>query len=272
MNVSQALGTSTVIVVAVMAVFLLLFFAAWLPIERGRRPNLRPLRPLTKLQEFIGKSAENGKTVHYSPGSGGFTGQGGAGAAENLSGLTTLSVVARAAARSTADLTVTANDSFTYLIANDVVQAEYAQTGRLEDYDQSRVRQITQEDEMAYMAGVASLLGEKDVAANVILGRLDSEYLLAGDQANRRDIPQVVGSSRIEAMPLMLATAGRDNTLLGEEVYAAPAYLDRQPAYLASVVAQDRFRVIVILLIIVGIIAATVSPDLAKFIATLFLR
>lgn len=272
MNVTLALGPSTPWVVVILAVFILLFFMAWAPIERGRRPNLRTLRPLNKLQEIIGKSAENGKAVHYSPGTGGFTNQAGAGAAETLSGLTTLSAISRAAARSTAEVMVTTNDSLTYLIANDVVQTEYAQTGRLEDYKPTGVRQLTQSDPLAYSAGVAGLLAEKNLAGNIMLGRLDSEYLLAGDQSNRRDVPQVVGSSRVEAMPLMLASAGADNTLLGEEVFVAPAYLERQPAQLASVAAQDRVRVLVLLLIVIGIIATTVSTDFASWIANNFLR
>ncbi|HEX2914019.1 MAG TPA: DUF6754 domain-containing protein [Chloroflexia bacterium] len=263
MNISLALGPSTVFVLIALLAFLIFFFAAWAPIERGRRPLLRPLRPFGRLQRIIGQSAETGQTVHYSPGNAALNGQ--PGSPETLNGLTTLSSVARGASRTRANLLVSADDSLAYTTAADITRAEYGQAGRSEDYNPSQVRFITQQDRLAYITGVSSLLKEQPMAGNVMIGQFGSEYLLAGDRANRSGIPQVVGSSRYEAMPLMIASAGADNTLLGEEIFAAPAYLDRQPAHLASVVAQDRIRVIVILLIIAGVIAATLGVNIGDY-------
>jgi hypothetical protein len=263
---SLALGTSTALVLIALVIFLAFFFWAWSSIERGQRPNLRSLQPLNRLRRIIGQSAETGQSVHYSPGTGGLNGQ--IGTAETLNGLTSLSSVARVAARTKADLIVTADDTLAYLAADDVVKAQYAQAGRSEDYDPAQVRFVTQQDRLAYMAGVTGLISEQKLAGNLMLGRLESEYLLAGDRANRRDLPQVVGSSRIEAMPLMLASAGPDNALLGEELFAAPAYLDREPAHVAGVVAQDRIRLVIIVLIIAGTVAATLGLN----IGTLLLR
>ncbi len=265
---SLALGPSTVFVLIALAAFVIFFFAAWAVIERGRRPTLRPLRPLGRLQRLIGQSAETGQSVHFSPGSGGLNGQ--PGSAEALSGLTTFSSAARLAARSKGRVEISSNDTLTYLVSNDVLQAEYAQAGRLEDYHPNDARFVTQADRLGYIAGVSAILSEKPTAGNVMLGRFDSEYLLAGERSNRLNIPQVAGSSRIEAMPLMLASAGAENTLLGEEIFAVPAYMDRQPAHLASVVAQDRVRLVVVVVIILGTLAATLG--LVPNIGDYFLR
>ncbi len=268
LEISLALGPSTVFILIALVAFVIFFFAAWAPLERGRRPVLRPLRPLNRLRRIIGQSAETGKAVHYSPGAGGLTGQ--VGTAETLSGLTSLGSVARVAARTKAEMVVTTNDTLAYLIADDVVKAQYTQAGRLEDYDPRQVRFLTEQDRLAYAAGMSSLLGEKTLAGNLMLGSFESEYLLVGDRANRHDLPQVVGSSRIEAMPLMLASAGPENTLLGEELFAAPAYLDREPAHLASVLAQDRMRLLILVVIIAGTVAATLG--LVVNIGDYFLR
>ncbi|MDB5081764.1 MAG: hypothetical protein JWP00_3688 [Chloroflexi bacterium] len=269
MNVSLALGPSTVFALIVLIAFLIFFFGAWSRIEQqGHRPVLRALRPLVRLKSLIGQSAETGKGLYYSPGSGGLNDQ--PGAAETLSSLTTLSAVSRGAARSGASLQVSANDTLSYLAAQDVVQAEYAGAGRLDDFDPHNVRFVTQQDRLAYIAGVESSLDEEAISGSVMLGRFDSEYLLAGERANQLDIPQVAGSSRVEAMPLMLASAGPESTLLGEEIYAAPAYLSRRPALLASVGAQDALRMLIILAIILGVIAA--STGLLPNIGDYFLR
>lgn len=265
MNITLALGPSTVLIFIVLAAFLIIFFIAWSNIERGRRPTLRILRPLSRLKSLVGQGAESGQGIYYSPGSGGLNDQ--PGAVETLSSLTTLSEITRGAARAGANLHVSTNDTLTYLTANDVMQVEYAEAGRLDDFKTTDVRFVSQQDRMAYIAGVQNTLDDEAVSGTVMLGRFDSEYLLAGDAARRLDIPQIAGSSRIEALPLMMLNAGSDNTLLGEELYAAPAYLNRRPARLASLRAQDALRLLIILAIILGVIAATTGflPNIGDY-------
>lgn len=265
MNISLALGPSTVFIFIALAAFLIFFFVAWSNIERGRRPTLRVLPPLSRLKSLIGQGAESGQGLYYSPGSGGLNDQ--PGAVETLSSLTTLAEVSRGAARAGAALQVSANDTLTYLAAGDVMQVEYAEAGRLDDFSRDNVRFITQQDRLAYIAGVQDALDEEAVSGSIMLGRFDSEYLLAGDAARRLDIPQIAGSSRVEAMPLMLVNAGAEGTLLGEEIYAAPAYLNRRPARLASLPAQDALRLLIIAAIILGVIAATTGllPNIGDY-------
>src|SRR5438045_3240018 len=106
MNITLALGPSTVLILIVLAAFLIFFFVAWSNIERGRWPTLRVLRPLRRLKSLVGLGAESGQGLYYSPGSGGLNDQ--PGAAETLSSLTTLSEVTRGAARAGAALQVSA--------------------------------------------------------------------------------------------------------------------------------------------------------------------
>ena len=268
MNITLALGPSTVFVLIVLVAFLIFFFIAWSNIEQGRGHSLRALKPLNRLRSLLGQSAESGRILHYSPGSGGLNDQ--TGAAETLSSLTTLGEVSRGAARAGASLEVSANDTLTYLAAGDVAQIEFDDAGRSEDFSRDNVHFITQQDRLAYIAGVESSLNSDAVAGTVMLGRFDAEYLLAGETASRLNIPQIAGSSRVEAMPLMIISAGADETLLGEEIYAAPAYLSRRPALLASLRAQDALRLLIIAVIILGVIAA--STGLVSNIGDYFLR
>jgi hypothetical protein len=268
MNVSLALGPSTVFALIALAAFLIFFFVAWSNSEQGRSPTLRALRPLTRLRGLIGQSAESGRRLHYSPGSGGLNDQ--PGAAETLSSLTTLGEISRGTARSGASLEISANDTLTYLAAGDVSEVAFTEAGRPDDFSRDDVHFVTQQDRLAYIAGVESSLATEATAGTVLLGRFDAEYLLAGETASRLAIPQIAGSSRVEAMPLMVLSAGEEETLLGEEIYAVPAYLDHRPALLASLRAQDALRLLVIVAIIVGVIAA--STGLVSDIGNYFLR
>lgn len=260
---SLAFGASTVFMILALLLFLLLFFAAWIPIERGRQILLRPLRSLNRVRDMSEQAAETGTTLHFSPGVGGLNGQ--PGTAEALNGLTTLTAVSRMSARTRGNLVTTTNDSLTYVAAEDVERHEYIRAGRDTDFTPEKAQFITQQDPIAYMAGTNYVVSNKDVSGSVMLGRFGAEYLLAGDTLARRNLPQVAGSSQVEALPLMLGTAGMDNVLLGEEIYAAPAYLDREPARLASLQAQDRLRLIIIVLIIAGVIAASAGLNIGDY-------
>jgi hypothetical protein len=263
MNISAFFVLSVIVIV----VFLLLFFVAWAGLERGRKLNLRFLPPIKKVRGAIAQSVETGKTVHYSPGTGGLNGR--QGTAEALNGVTTFAAVSQIAARSKSYLYATGNDALVTLMANDTAQAEYSRAGRIEDYNPTNVQFVTQQDNLPYMAGVAAFLGEENPTANIMIGRFGSEYILAGDVASKKAVEQVVGSTQPEAIPLMLLSAGHQNTLIGEEVYAAPAYLAGEPAQTAALQAQDIIRVLLIIAMLAGIIAATLGFDIA---GNLFLR
>ena len=64
-----------------------------------------------------------------------------------------------------------------------------------------------------------------------------------------------IGSDALAAQPFMLATS--DRVLLGEELYAAGAYLNREPAQVASLYVQDVLRGLAIVAIVIGILFKT---------------
>ncbi|MCS7158774.1 MAG: hypothetical protein N0A16_13765, partial [Blastocatellia bacterium] len=61
--------------------------------------------------------------------------------------------------------------------------------------------------------------------------------------------PQVAGATTSTALPLMYLTA--DGTLIGEEVYAAEAYLARAPEAQGRLLTHDALRTVVIVAIVV---------------------
>lgn len=261
---SLAFGTSTVFMIIIGAIFVILFFAAWSQMERGRRPNLRFLAPITKLRNIIEQSAETGSIVQYAPGNGGLTGQGGT--PETLNGLTTQVSLSQIATRSKGQLNIQTDDTLTYVAANDIHQLEYVQAGREEDYNRYDTRFVTQQDRVAFATALTARSSETEVSGQILLGRFGDEILLATERGVRRELPQIAGSTQVEALPLMLTTAGLKNTLIGEEIYATPAYMDKQPPHLASLQVQDWVRVAVIIAIIVGTILATIGYPIGNFL------
>jgi hypothetical protein len=90
-----------------------------------------------------------------------------------------------------------------------------------------------------------------------MVGHLEDEYLLLGETGAQRDLLQVAGSDALNTQALMTSTAG--HTLLGEEMFAAGAYLHRRPPVIASLQVQDVLRVAAVIAILVGVVVKSLS-------------
>jgi hypothetical protein len=107
----------------------------------------------------------------------------------------------------------------------------------------------------AYSAGVMGVLGIEDADANVMIGEFGDEYLLMGEAAQRKKIAHIGGASDPNVIPYVYVSA--DQTLMGEEMYAAGAYLKRKPWHIGSLLAQDFMRWVIALVIVALVIINT---------------
>ncbi|NLE75652.1 MAG: hypothetical protein GX605_02720 [Chloroflexi bacterium] len=236
---------------AVLLLFIpaLLFFRA--RARSGRGPSLRPIAGFRRLHDFVGLAAETGQPVSVSLGTGSVY-QGAA--AETLAALDVLDYLGEQAAAHGSKTLVTTGDATTLLAAQGALRGAYAAQGVLAEYDPLSARWVAP-DAAAYAAGVGDLLRHEPLAASVLAGRFDDEYLLLGEAGRQAGVGQVAGAAQPTVLPFVHATS--DCPVLGEELFAAGAYLKGQPAHVGSLMAQDWMRILLILVIVGGIVAKT---------------
>jgi hypothetical protein len=149
---------------------------------------------------------------------------------------------------------VSVADATALLAAQDEMRHAFntgGETGRLR---LNQVRMIAPQP-TAYAAGVMGILSREGILANAMLGTFGDEYLLIGETARRKRIKQVVGTATVETLPFVYASA--DEPILGEETFAAGAYLTGQASHVASLLAQDWIRIVIVLAILVGVVLKT---------------
>jgi hypothetical protein len=204
------------------------------------------------LQGLLARAAESGQVVHLAMGSSGI------GSEETVlasTGLTVLRYLADQGAALGVAPRVTVSDPALLLAAQDVLYRAYARRGKASEYRSTDV-QLIAPDATAYAAGAQDIVNQRDVAANVMIGRFGDEYLLIGEAGAQRDILQVAGSNSVNTQPWMQVTANR--VLLGEEVFAAGAYLNGRPEHVGSLHVQDVIRILIVVSIVVGVLVETV--------------
>ena len=239
---------------------LLLFFIAFLPalylsgrrVQEGNFPNLRPILAFNALRGVTARAIEAGRAVHVSLGLGGIIGDT---TADSLAGLSALEYLADQSAAAGVPPIVTVSDPTLLPPAQSVIHRPLG-TDQKEVATKAawHVRWIAPEP-AAYAAGVMGVLEGEEVDANVMIGSFGDEYLLMGEAANRRKITHIGGTSDPKVLPFFFATA--DQTLIGEDMYAAGAYLAKKPWHIGSLLAQDFLRWVITLVIVVLIAIKT---------------
>ena len=100
--------------------------------------------------------------------------------------------------------------------------------------------QLTGLTPFSYAAGAILVASDPQVSTNLFSGHFGSEIGLILDAAEQNDSLTSGGSDDLQAQAILYAAA--QEPLVGEELYAAGAYLQVNPYHLASVRAQDIMR------------------------------
>lgn len=251
--------------ILVLLVVLVVVALTWLHharVSAGRLPRRRPLPALETLRAALGRGAETGRATHVAPGASVLGAADGSRAttAELIAGLLVAERVAGEAALNGAPILVSSGDAVAHMALRGSVRQAYQVAGQAQDYDPSRVQLLAHNDELAYAAGVSTIYARQPLEASALVGGFNQEFLLIGEEGAQRDLPQVAGSTSSVALPLMLLTTPA--TLIGEEIFAAEAYVASPGPSQARLLTQDALRTVVILLLIGGFVYSLVQPAL----------
>jgi hypothetical protein len=216
--------------------------------RRGKPIFIRRIAGLNAVDEAIGRATEIGKKVLYIPGIQSMDD------IQTIASLSILGHVARATARYGTDLEVPNKDPLTFVSARETVRAAYLAEGRPDLFREEMVNYVTY-DQFAYTASVSGLMIREKPAANFLIGYFFAESLILAETGQSTGAIQIAGTADPTQLPFFVATC--DYTLIGEELYAASAYLSREPELLGSIRTQDIIKALCLLWGILGIVVAS---------------
>lgn len=212
----------------------------------GRIPARRPLRALDVVRAALGRGAETGRAIHLSSGAG--TIGNSATTAETVASLLAVERVAGEAALNGAPVLASSGDAVSYLALRGIIRQAYQRAGQSQDYNPAAVQLVAHQDPTAYAVGATTFSARQRLEASQLIGSFGQEFLLLSEDGAQRDIPHVAGATSTTALPIMLISSPA--TLIGEEVFAAEAYLTRTAAPQARLMTQDLLRTVLILVLI----------------------
>ena len=217
---------------------------AWF-IFRARRSDLfiRSIAGLAALDEAVGRATEMGKPVLYVPGLADVDD------IQTLASLSILGHVARRTAEYDTPILVPNSRSVVMSMAQEVVQEAYTWAGRPEAFQRDHVRYLSDE-QFGFAAGVSGMMLRERPAANFYMGTFFAEALILAETGNATGAIQIAGSASASQLPFFVAAC--DYTLIGEELYAASAWLSRDAMQVGSLKGQDAAKAVLMASILVG--------------------
>ena len=222
--------------------------------RRGKPFYVRPIAGLQAIEEAVGRATEMGKPMLFVPGIQDMN------EIDTVAGLTILASVAKTAAEYDTPLEVPTTRALVMTAAREAVQAAALAAGRPDYYNEERIYYVTDE-QFGYVASVCGWMYREKPAACFFLGKFYAESLILAETGNAVGAIQIAGTAETTQLPFFVAAC--DYTLLGEELFAASAYLSGEPAQLGMLKGQDFGKLAAMVLVVVGCLVATwdaVSP------------
>lgn len=245
------------LIMLLMVSFAILYYI--MSARRGKEYFIRRIAGLDSMEEAIGRATEKGKPILFVPGISDLDD------IQTIASLTILSHLAQRSAEYNTELIVPCRFSMVLSAAREVVKEAFMKAGRLDAYKPDNVFYLT-DDQFGYVAGIDGIMLREQPAANFFLGSFYAESLILAETGFSTGAIQTAGTAQAHQLPFFVVSC--DYTLIGEELFAASAYLSRDPQQLGSLKGHDFGKLMVILLIIAGVILEIAGiSNLKDFIA-----
>jgi len=218
--------------------------------KRGKKLYIREIGGLSAVEDAVGRATEMGRPVLYIPGIMDMDD------IQTIASMVILGRVARKTAEYGAPLIVPTSRSVVMSVAQEVVKEGYLQAGRPDAFQKENISYIT-DDQFGYAAGVDGIMVRQKPAAIFLLGTFYAESLILAETGRSVGAIQIAGTAMPSQIPFFVAAC--DYTLIGEELFAASAYLAREPKLLGSLKGQDTAKLFFMCVIVLGTLAATLG-------------
>ena len=234
---------------------IILGVAVLMMIERARSgqkiPKIRRLAGLDALDEAIGRATEMGRPVMYDPGGDGLSN------AQTIASFSVLSYIVRSCARyDTRFIAMVRSGVQIYGVVEGIVRENYAASGKGDSFDPTMVRFLAS-GWGANTTAAIGLIKREQVAANAWFGGYYAETMMLTEISNLQGSIQVAATAQTAQLPFFIAAC--DYTLIGEELFAAGAYLATDHVPKANLVVLDYFKIATAVLLVVGALLATMG-------------
>lgn len=244
----------------------LIFAAVYVLMKRAWIPSVRRIAAFDAIEEAIGRAEETGRPVHLTPGTGSLNAmESGPGL---IAGLATMSYAAGICIKLDTPFLLSIGSSDAIALVDQLMKQAYTLEGKIEAYDPSIVNYFPGRDtighSLAFTNSVQGLIAREKPAANIMVGPFYGEQIALCEIAARQGAIQICGTQSITQLAVFAAVS--DFVVIGEEIFAAGAYVSKDPIQLKTIAVGDYSKFLAAFLIVLGVICKMLGIDLSPIL------
>jgi hypothetical protein len=174
--------------------------------------------------------------------------------------------MARLCARLGVNLIATIQNPQAIPLHEDIVKTSYIMEGNPQDFRPEYTIRYLSNDQNAHASGVLSIMRQEKCGANVVVGPIyGSVYsLLAAGTLSPVGAITIGGTARMTQVPVVVIMS--DYALMGEEMFAAGAYITKEPEQLGMIAGGDLIKWFDIALLAVGTVLMAFGVNLPRLL------
>ena len=222
--------------------------AAFAVIQQRTPFSFRNIPAFPRIRRAVSLVVEDGTRLHVSLGRGSLLTPFGAAAYAGLSLLRNLGEVTSLSDRPPV---ATSGDAVLNLVAQDTLRTAHEAVAVDQNFDMNNGR-LTGLTPFSYAAGVMPAIRDESISTNILIGNFGVEVGLLTESAERQNASVIAASDNLPAQAVLYAVS--PDPLIGEELFAAGAYVQTDTMHAASLLTQDVARWLIIAIIIIGAI------------------
>jgi len=238
--------------------FVITIFVMQAALKGRKMPSIRHLAAIDAIKEAVGRAAETGQPVVFNNGWGGILSA--EFSIQTLAGVDVLSHVAKETAKMNTRLLIPLYQGATLPLVTDTVHGAYLSAGFPERFQTNADIRYISDEQWPWISAVMGMLRREKPAANILMGFFWGETLLQTESGFLSGAIQIGGTAQMDAICYFAATC--DYFLIGEELYAAGAYVSGDPLQRSSIFSEDIVKSIVLAMLVVGVVLMAAGSNI----------
>jgi hypothetical protein len=244
------MGRLNAAIATVLFIALILYYVR--SARKGKELFIRRIAGLDAVDEAVGRATEMGRPILFVPGLSSMSD------VATIAAINILGPVAKKVAEYDTTIIVPNRNPIVATVTREVVKGSYVEAGRPDAFNEDSVFFVTT-SQFAYTAAVDGIMVREKPATNLFLGMFYAEALILAETGAATGAIQIAGTDAVAQLPFFVTAC--DYTIIGEELYAASAYLSREPRLLGSLKAQDWGKVLILFFIVAGTVLGLMNIE-----------
>ena len=208
---------------------------------------VRTMPAMAAIPEAVGRCAEMGRPLYYTPGIGGGLNDSTQGP-QILASVSIMGYLARECIKAGVKMDAFVPIPSALPLIEETLRIAHLAEGKPEEFDPDNIHFIS--GQSPYLTATLGYFQRERPAATVLIGGFYYESVCIGEAGNTINAFQIGGTNNIHQIPFLVATC--DYMLMAEEVFAAGASISKDPDLLGSIKGEDIVKIILIALMGVG--------------------